>query len=474
MITKECSNFAVNYGLKIYFMSIQPHQPLPDAFVEQMNCQLGHAESEALCRALDEEAVVSVRYNPKKAAPIDAERVPWCSTGQYLCERPSFTLNPLWHAGEFYVQEASSMFIEQAFRTIDLRPRRMLDLCAAPGGKSTLWRSLLPEDCLLVANEPVRQRAHILNENLAKWGWPNVVVSQNYPQAFQHLPHFFDIIAADVPCSGEGMFRKDHDARSEWTEENRRKSAALQRSIIADVWDSLKPGGYLVYSTCTFNREECEDNVSYICDSLGAELVSIPIEPQWHIDGDTTGRGMPVCHFFPHHSRGEGFFLALMRKHGVWTENNRQTKSKNNRIKLLNNRTEYEKYLTDSKNYSFFKFNEYFICAIATSLAADLNVLSEGLSIISPGLMMFEEKGKKLIPQTELALSTLLAPDAFPRVELSLDKALSFLRQETIVLDNAPRGYIVATYCGRPIGFLNNLGSRANNLYPKAWRIRHL
>ena len=222
---------------------------LPEAFISQTKSLLGLEETEALIKALGEEAPTSIRVNPNKATAISGESVPWCETGYYLSERPSFTLDPLFHAGAYYVQEASSMFLSQVIKALPEEPRRVLDLCAAPGGKSTLWRAELPEQTLLVANEPIHRRAMILAENLAKWGHPDVIVTEDYPKSFSHLPGCFDVIAADVPCSGEGMFRKDPGAIDEWSKENVDFCAQRQFEIISDVWPALREGGFLVYST---------------------------------------------------------------------------------------------------------------------------------------------------------------------------------------------------------------------------------
>lgn len=318
---------------------------IPQAFQQQMCALLGDNEAGALCTALSSGNLpTSIRTNPFKplkdgenlfrqtdnaVSPSDIADSPtlrpvaWCPSGSYLSERPLFAHDPLWHAGAYYVQEAASMFIAQAYKVIESTfstdnmigtPLKMLDLCAAPGGKSTLWRSLLPDEALLVANEPIRQRAQILAENLTKWGHPHTFVTQAFPDAFTSLEDTFDIIATDVPCSGEGMFRKDEQAREEWSPAAVISCADRQRDILTAVWPALKDGGFCVYSTCTFNREENEDLVVWACDTLGAELVEIPTDPAWNIAGDTTGRNLPVYHFFPHRTEGEGLFLALLRK----------------------------------------------------------------------------------------------------------------------------------------------------------------
>ena len=257
---------------------------LPEAFLSETRRLLGDETADALFRALETDAPsVSVRLNPLKPSRAwtkeTTRQVPWCETGQQLPERPRFTFDPLLHAGCYYVQEAASMFVEQAYRTLSrfVTPRRVLDLCAAPGGKSTLWRSLLPADCLLVANDPVLPRARILSENLLKWGSPATVCTSAFASSFQPLAGFFDVIAADVPCSGEGMFRKDEGAIQDWSPAAVEKCAARQWEIVRDVWPALREGGFMVYSTCTFNRTENEDQVERICRELGAEPVEIPL-----------------------------------------------------------------------------------------------------------------------------------------------------------------------------------------------------
>ena len=294
------------HGLSPFSFFLSHFPMLPEAFLQQMSALLGAEEAQRFCKVLTEsEPPTSVRLNSRKESAEILKQlsenyecdVPWCTTGKYLKERPSFTLDPALHAGAYYVQEAASMFIEQAYRKIsaDFTPDRLLDLCAAPGGKSTLWRSLLPDGALLVANEPMRQRAEILAENLTKWGHPDVIVTNAYPNEFSGCCGMFDVIATDVPCSGEGMFRKDEQAVAEWSMDNVMMCVERQRGILRDIWHALKPGGLLVYSTCTFNRFEDEDNARWICDGLGAELLE-------------------ERHFLPGRDRGEGFYCAAIRK----------------------------------------------------------------------------------------------------------------------------------------------------------------
>lgn len=450
-------------------------QQLPDNFVRQMDELLGADESRALCDALAGEAPVSLRLHPRKGcAPAAAmRRVPWCASGFYLPERPAFTFDPLLHAGAYYVQEAASMFVEQAFRTLDFRPRRVLDLCAAPGGKSTLWRSLLPDDALLVANEPLPARAAVLAENMAKWGHADVLVSQAWPAEFAALGGFFDVIAADVPCSGEGMFRKDSGAVGEWSTGNVAQCAARQWQIVCDVWPALREGGYLVYSTCTFNRHEDEDNVERICRELGAEAVPVDCPAEWGICGDTTGRGLPVSHFFPHRTEGEGFFLALLRK----TASAPAAREKRNRPAARGGSpagcAEAAGWLRRPEEFRLLPAPDGGIAAVRRLWEDDARRVAACVRLLACGLDLAGTKGRKTVPAAALALSLELRGEAFPRVELAYDEAIAYLRRETLCPGNdVPRGYVLACYAGRPIGFLNHIGPRANNLFPAEWRIR--
>ena len=498
---------------------------IPQAFQQQMCALLGDNEAGALCTALSSGNLpTSIRTNPFKplkdgenlfrqtdnaVSPSDIADSPtlrpvaWCPSGSYLSERPSFAHDPLWHAGAYYVQEAASMIIAQAYKVIESTfstdkvmgtPLKMLDLCAAPGGKSTLWRSLLPDEALLVANEPIRQRAQILAENLTKWGHPHTFVTQAFPDAFTSLEDTFDIIATDVPCSGEGMFRKDEQAREEWSPAAVISCADRQRDILTSVWPALKEGGFCVYSTCTFNREENEDLVAWACDTLGAELVEIPTDPAWNIAGDTTGRNLPVYHFFPHRTEGEGLFLALLRKKtqdvgesllggdtflsSKWekTQGSRAAKGKKrgDTPSTKPNATLLS-WLENAKDFTFQCSEAGVWTAIPRCFAEIREQLTNVAPLLLGGIEIAEEKGKKLIPQHALAMSIAASSSAFPRVEIARDSALAYLHREAITLPaEAPRGYVLLTYRGLPLGFANNLGNRANNLYPNEWRLRNL
>lgn len=446
---------------------------LPTDFIARTRALLGN-EYDKLEAALQADVPVSIRINRSKGTVAPAtEAVAWSETGYYLPERLSFTFDPLFHAGAYYVQEASSMFLEQAIRRFVDSPVKCLDLCAAPGGKSTHLLSLLPEGSLLVSNEVIRSRSYILAENIAKWGNPNNIVTNNDPEEIGQLTHLFDVIVTDVPCSGEGMFRKDTDSTGEWSVANVNLCAARQRRIIHDIWDALKPGGLLIYSTCTYNTEEDEDNIHYIIEELGAEALAIPVEDAWQITGPLR-HPHPVYRFFPHKTKGEGFFLAALRKApGEVEELRPKSKSKKEKSKPAPSiPASIKQWIQQPDNYRLETVNDT-IRAIPTAHDETLQLLASRLRIVSAGVALGEIKGKDILPEHALALSTILHKDAFPSVEVSWEEAIKYLRKEALVLPpDTPKGYVLIRYNNYPIGFAKHLGNRANNLYPQEWRIR--
>lgn len=450
---------------------------LPVPFEQSMRQLLGDGY-EAFREALLSEPAVSIRLNPNKwSGTVDYEPVPWASKGYYLPERPQFTFDPLLHGGGYYVQEASSMFVEQAVKQHLGEARVALDLCAAPGGKSTLLRSLLPDDCVLVSNEPMRPRAQVLAENIVKWGHPRSIVTSNFPADFTPLGPLFDLILVDAPCSGEGMFRKDEVAVSEWSPENVEVCWKRQREILSDIWPTLRAGGLLVYSTCTFNTAEDEENVRWMVDELGAELLPIHTDEAWGITQSLLPYVPNAYRFLPGRTRGEGFFLAALRKPDNASEDVAETKAKKNR-KNKDKRpvavvpAECKQWLTDGDAYTY-KVVENQVLAIPTDMEPLQNTLSECLYLLKSGIALAELKGRDAIPSHELAVSIALNESAFPTYELTYDEALHYLHKEAVVLSSdVPRKFVIVTYRGIPLGFVKNLGNRANNLYPNEWRIR--
>lgn len=458
---------------------------LDDRFVSLMRDTLGEAEGSALIDALDTEPVTGVRLNPRKGTDwpvgIAGDAVPWCNEGLILAERPQFTLMPEWHAGRFYVQEPASMIISVVVRRlvsiIGRNDIRYLDTCAAPGGKTTAAISALPSEAFVVANEFVPARANILSENIAKWGAPNTAVCCGDTAAFLKLRNRFDIVAVDAPCSGEGMMRKDEEARSQWSESLVKQCAALQREIVANAWAALRPGGFLIYSTCTFNRQEDEDMLRYMTDELGGESVDLGIGTEFGIPG-SLDPDLYAMRFMPHRTAGEGLFMGIMRKPGELSADNQKSpknKDKNKKKATATVPKQLPDLLLDSDRYTFSQSHDESWRAIPKTNADIVSALENSTRVLSAGIRMGTVKGKNFIPDAALALSTALSPDAYPRVELDLKTALDYLRREAVTLpSSAPQGILLVTHNGTTLGFVKNLGNRANNLYPQHWRIRHL
>lgn len=449
---------------------------LPIDFINRTRTLLGK-DFDLLESALKTDAPISIRINKQKGIlmPKIGTPVPWCESGYYLPERLSFTFDPLFHAGAYYVQEASSMFLEQAIRQYVTSPIRCLDLCAAPGGKSTHLASLLPAGSLLVSNEVIRSRSYVLAENIAKWGRLDTIVINNDPTEIGELTHLFDVIVTDVPCSGEGMFRKDTDSTGEWSVDNVHLCASRQRRIIHDIWNALKPGGILIYSTCTYNTEEDEENIHYIIEELGAEALPIPTPNEWDITGSLKFNH-PAYRFFPHKTQGEGFFLAVLRKAEGEIDEINVNKPKGKKEKGSKTPTipkEAQNFLVNNDQFTMEWHGEE-LRAYPKTIANTVTLLTnKRLRILSAGVRLGELKGKDLIPAQELALSTALNPNIFPTVELTWEEAIKYLRKEAICLsDEIDKGYVLVRYQGFPLGFVKHLGNRANNLYPQEWRIR--
>lgn len=461
--------------------------PIPKGFLETSVSIFGK-ESEEFLASLDSKPSLGIHINAEKmrktgeVVPENAERVDWTSNGFYLKSRPRFTFDPFLHAGAYYVEEPSSMFVENALNYIqkDIRINRALDLCAAPGGKSIMIRNSM-KGGLLVSNEPLSKRAAVLTENLAKWGNPDIIVTSDFPEAFDGLTGFFDLIATDVPCSGEGMFRKDETARSEWSKANVENCVQRQRDILRTIWPTLRKGGYIIYSTCTFNRREDEENVLFIAEDLGAEIISLETDADWHICGDTTGRNLPVYHFFPHKTRGEGFFLALLKKTSDTPPCEKRKSKKKNPETVRSDG--FAEWVNGKEDFDFHKSKDG-ITALRKTFADDYAAISEKLNVVCAGVSVCTEKPVKFsnsarkpkpqfVPAPGLAFSSCLNRRAFPDIALNYPDAIKFLRGESIALTvSAPRGWVTVSYRNLPLGFANNVGSRLNNSYPPAWRIR--
>ena len=443
---------------------------LPKEFEERMRSELGPGFDDFV-ETLQKASPVSIRLNPEKNRLTYADPIPWSRYGKYLTERPVFTLDPALHAGAYYVQEASSMLLEQALvQSTDLtKPLRVLDLCAAPGGKSTHILSLINSDSLLVSNEVIRSRTSVLSENIQKWGYPNVVVTSNDPENFNRLEGYFDVIVVDAPCSGEGLFRKDPDAMTEWSIDNVQLCSQRQRRILSDVLPALKENGILIYSTCTFNEQENERNLIWLAQEKAFEFIPLSIDPAWGVETIQKENAIGYrC--YPHQVKGEGFFISVLQK---------RINSKELRFKSKRRFTYAPKKIIERLNewilhpdqFDFIQ-QENLLITIPVLLCEDVQLIQERLNIVTKGTAVAEVKHDKLIPEHAFALSIHLNEEHFQKINLTLDQALRYLRKETFAWDEERKGFALVKYQENSLGWVNLLGNRFNNLYPSAWRIR--
>lgn len=443
---------------------------LPEKFSGNLKNILGDTYGE-FEKALETESPVSIRFNPAKPFKPSfaiSGSVPWATQGYYLENRPVFTLDPAFHAGAYYVQEASSMVIEHLLKNYAPvgHPLKVLDLCAAPGGKTTHLASLLSADDLLVANEVIKSRVGILKENLMKWGFPNVIIANQDPETFADLEGFFDIVLVDAPCSGEGMFRKTPEAVNEWSEENVMMCSARQKRIVSAAAMLVAPGGLLIYSTCTYNASENQENAQWLTRTLDFEPLEIEVPDEWGIV-----QARPGLQFFPHRVKGEGFYVAAFRNKSL---DERYVKGKPNIPRLPRKQTEQLAPWIRSEDYANFDYflkNDGVIVAIKQSLLNETGSVLRALQKRSSGLELGHFKGNDFIPSHALALSGMIS-ESIPRIELPEREALLYLKKEAFELPEHPNGWALITYQNLPLGWVKVIGNRVNNYLPVEWRIR--
>jgi 16S rRNA C967 or C1407 C5-methylase (RsmB/RsmF family)/NOL1/NOP2/fmu family ribosome biogenesis protein len=434
------------------------------------------------------EQVVSVRLNPLKKSMVNGEwsinnqsstthqsslithqPVPWSSTGYYLSERPSFTLDPLLHAGAYYVQEASSMFLEQALKqSVDLsQPLLVLDLCAAPGGKSTLLQSVISKESLLVSNEVIQTRVNILKENIIKWGAGNVVVTNNDPSGFSKLHGLFDVLVIDAPCSGSGLFRRDAEAIKEWSVDNVNLCSQRQQRILADAWNCLKEDGVLIYSTCSYSSEEDEEILDWTMSEFNVESLKLKVDDVWSIDEVQSTAGAFGYRFWPYKVKGEGFFIAAFKKKE--SADQLRIKIKTTQLASKQEATIAANWLKNTEGLTFIKQGQN-IAAIPTQWNETIQYLMQELKVRYAGVELGTIAKNDLLPEHALALSTSMN-DGVIKVELTKEQALDYLRKNEMTIEHKHKGWAVATYQQHPLGWMKLLGNRINNYYPKEWRI---
>lgn len=463
---------------------------LPKEFSQQMSGILDESMLQKLAEALQTEATTSIRLNPLKLSADTVcvansmGKVAWCNEGYYLKERPAFTFDPLFHAGCYYVQESSSMFLSYVLRQLVQQPVMMLDLCAAPGGKSTVARSVLPQRSILFSNEIHPQRAQVLVENITRFGHEDVIVTQTEASQYAKWGQQFDLILADVPCSGEGMFRKEPTALTQWSTQLVEQCAALQRDIVTDIWQCLRPGGYLIYSTCTYNTRENEDNIAYIAEELGAEVITLTVPSEWHIYGALKGK-YNVYRFFPHLTPGEGLCMAVLRKGGnsiTYSQPMHKDKKRGKNKSMaafekVASETEKEcrQWLTDGDPFvlkSQVGKEEMTVWAAHEALADVIENIPSHIRVLQAGIPLAQCKGKQIKPHPYLPLFKNVQTN-FDKLNLNIEEAISYLQGNVIVpSNNIEKGWLVAQYQNQNLGLLKHIGTRANNLYPQPWKIK--
>jgi 16S rRNA C967 or C1407 C5-methylase (RsmB/RsmF family)/NOL1/NOP2/fmu family ribosome biogenesis protein len=446
----------------------------PQNFLASLSAENGFDEQNFINAHQFLDAPTSIRLNPFKPSAIKTDQqVPWCADGFYLNTRPSFTFDPLFHAGCYYVQEASSMFIDHILKHIrqnKQQPVKVLDLCAAPGGKSTLLNSAIGAEDLLVANEIIKTRVPVLTDNLSRWGQSNVIVSNNDPKDIGRLKSFFDIILVDAPCSGSGMFRKDPQAMNEWSEANVELCHQRQERILADVQPALNQDGYLIYSTCSYSHQENEDILDWLCLEFDLESIRIPIYKEWGIvETESAQQKAWGYRFYPGQVKGEGLFAACLKKRNNTGDlgtfkNNMQQKISSKEIDQV------KTYINNPDSFYYFKVNDDWL-AINREHKESLNILQRHLYLKKSGVRVGKLMGKDLIPDHELALSTIINKDVVLQTPLNHDQAIQYLRRDNIDINTTEKGWSLMTFEGHALGWAKLLPNRINNYYPKEIRI---
>ncbi|MGV3656356.1 MAG: methyltransferase RsmF C-terminal domain-like protein [Chitinophagaceae bacterium] len=453
---------------------------LPQALIKDLEGVKGFDKEAFIAVHQSEVQVTSVRLNPAKVTPENkdafiaasqltvAESIPWTQYGFYLQKRPSFTFDPLFHAGAYYVQEASSMFLEQALlQTADLdEDINVLDLCAAPGGKSTHLQSLLSPGSLLVSNEVIKARAGILRQNILKWGSSNVVVTNNDPQHFARLGGFFDVLVVDAPCSGSGLFRRDSEAIKEWSEEAVQLCCGRQKRIIADALPALKEGGVLIYSTCSYSPAEDEELADWLAGEMNMQNLRLQLKEEWNIvETGSPETGAFGYRFFPDKVKGEGFYLAAFKKKSAAAH----TKLKGARLeKATAKEKEAVKPWLKSDDVELLKHHSLYALPIA--LVERYSLVKEALNVQYAGVAIGEVMKDRLVPDHALALSGMLS-HTVPQTELDYHRAIRYLQKGDFNVDTTTKGWQTVSYEAHNLGWINALQNRINNYYPKELRI---
>ena len=452
---------------------------LPADFIAKMNSLLG-AETEAFLHSYDEPKAQGLRVNLLKIspeqlqgiAPFPLEPVPWCRTGFYYDgDTASPGKHPFHAAGLYYIQEPSAMYPAEQ---LGVQPgEKVLDLCAAPGGKTTHLGGAMAGQGLLIANEYEAKRAKALSENVERLGLANCIVLNETPERLaDRFPGYFDRILVDAPCSGEGMFRKDPEAAGYWSLRHVESCAAIQAGVLDAAYAMLKEGGVLVYSTCTFSPEENERQIEALLVRYpDVELLPLPREhgvspgvPAWSVNGDA--RLADTARLWPQKLRGEGHYAAMLRKTAETPPWKGKTAGSNANRQVLGLYREFEERALRRKLDGTFQL-----------YGTQLYLLPEdapdpsGLRIVRAGLHLGEAKKNRFEPNHALAMG---APaDRFVHTvelrEVGEHAAEAYLRGETLP-GTGDRGWCAVTYEGFPIGWGKEAKGTVKNFYPKGLR----
>ena len=449
---------------------------LPEKFIERLQKQFGTKSSD-LTKSFDAPSPTSIRIHQNKQKEYSGEKIPWSNSGYYLPERPLFTIDPLFHAGCYYVQEASSMFLEQVFTQLLSKEEKVsvLDLCAAPGGKSTHISTLINDESVLVSNEVIASRANILKENIIKQGSGNVIVTNSDAKYFSELSEVFDCIVIDAPCSGEGLFRKDKNAIDEWSENSAHHCSIRQQRILEDVIPCLKKNGLLIYSTCTFNPEENEMQLKWLKEKYGFSGVQLKTESSWNID-EWNEDDLYGYRFLTNKIKGEGFFLAVLRKKNsdtaIGNSTNKKFVSWMPELCIEKEISPIRNWINQNESENIYKWKEnYFL--MSNEQLKMMNELSDRVKIIYAGVDLASKKHDEFIPSPALALFERINISSFNNLNLSIEQALSFLRKDSLQISSLEKGWMLAVFENHPLGWVKSLGNRMNNYFPMEWRIKN-
>lgn len=451
---------------------------IPKHFLESV-CHCKGFDEEAFVDAHQTESPTSIRINLLKQTTLNFEinaAVKWSSSGFYLKQRPNFTYDPLFQAGCYYVQEAGSMFIEQAIRqTIDLEQKILaLDLCGAPGGKSTLIASLINSESVLVANEVIKPRAEILSQNLTKWGVCNVVVTNNDPKDFDDIGEVFDLMMIDAPCSGSGLFRKQQDAIEEWSLENVNLCSQRQKRILADALPSLNEDGVLIYSTCSYSKSENEDVLDWLMEQGCFESIQLSVEESWGIIESRSDQALAYGYrFYPDKTQSEGFFCAVLRKIAKTKQNKTAFfKNKKHHLEPISKKESViiENWIEKQDNHVVMKFKDD-VLLMNSGVKDVVNYFQGQLYFKKVGTRIGTILKEELIPHHDLALSVFRNQN-ITSTELTQEQFLLFYKKQNMTIDGS-KGWNLLTYHGFGLGWVKNLGNRLNNYLPNEFKILH-